>query len=122
MFRDAARARSGRLDFLMNAHPTDRDYLVDRFSIAEAYLCAVLNWTVRRRSISRPGGPSTTIFAGWRETVWGAGLEADAGSEGITVSMIELREDSVARDASAWPGVLLWGDARRLIRRTVVPM
>jgi glutathione S-transferase len=39
-----AKTRS-RLDFL-NAHLTGRDYLVDRFSVADAYLCAVLNWTM----------------------------------------------------------------------------
>jgi len=34
-----------RLDFL-NAHLTGRDHLVDHFSVADAYLCAVLNWTM----------------------------------------------------------------------------
>lgn len=34
-----------RLDFL-NAHLADREFLVDRFSVADAYLCAVLNWTL----------------------------------------------------------------------------
>jgi glutathione S-transferase len=33
-----------RLDFL-NAHLTGREFLLDRFSIADAYLCTVLNWT-----------------------------------------------------------------------------
>ena len=43
--RDRALARSrSRLDFL-NAHLTGREFLVDRFSVADAYLCAVLNWT-----------------------------------------------------------------------------
>lgn len=34
-----------RLDFL-NAHLTGREFLVDRFSVADAYLCTVLNWTM----------------------------------------------------------------------------
>jgi glutathione S-transferase len=33
-----------RLDFL-NGHLTSREFLLDRFSIADAYLCTVLNWT-----------------------------------------------------------------------------
>ena len=33
-----------RLDFL-NGHLTGREFLLDRFSIADAYLCTVLNWT-----------------------------------------------------------------------------
>ena len=39
-------AREGakeRLDFL-NSHLAGRDYLIDRFSVADAYLMAVLNW------------------------------------------------------------------------------
>jgi glutathione S-transferase len=39
-------AREGakeRLDFL-NTHLTGREYLIDRFSVADAYLMAVLNW------------------------------------------------------------------------------
>lgn len=33
-----------RLDFL-EAHLTGRHFLLDRFSVADAYLCTVLNWT-----------------------------------------------------------------------------
>jgi len=33
-----------RLD-LLNAHLTGREFLLDRFSVADAYLCTVLNWT-----------------------------------------------------------------------------
>ncbi len=33
-----------RLDFL-NGHLTGREFLLDRFSVADAYLCTVLNWT-----------------------------------------------------------------------------
>jgi glutathione S-transferase len=33
-----------RLDFL-NAHLSGREFLLDRFSVADAYLCTVLNWT-----------------------------------------------------------------------------
>lgn len=43
-FHALAKSRS-RLDFL-SAHLTGREFLVDRFSVADAYLCAVLNWTV----------------------------------------------------------------------------
>lgn len=38
-----AKSRS-RLDFL-NGHLTGREFLLDRFSVADAYLCTVLNWT-----------------------------------------------------------------------------
>ena len=38
-----ARSRA-RLDFL-NGHLTGRKFLLDRFSVADAYLCTVLNWT-----------------------------------------------------------------------------
>jgi glutathione S-transferase len=34
-----------RLNYLNN-HLTGRDYLLDRFSVADAYLYAILNWTV----------------------------------------------------------------------------
>jgi glutathione S-transferase len=33
-----------RLDFL-NTHLTGREFLLERFSVADAYLCTVLNWT-----------------------------------------------------------------------------
>lgn len=33
-----------RLNFL-NGHLTGREFLLDRFSVADAYLCTVLNWT-----------------------------------------------------------------------------
>ncbi|MDO8321344.1 MAG: glutathione binding-like protein [Phenylobacterium sp.] len=39
----AREAAPGRLAYL-DAHLTDRDYLLDRFSVADAYLTAVLNW------------------------------------------------------------------------------
>jgi glutathione S-transferase len=38
-----AKSRS-RLDFL-NDYLTGREFLLDRFSVADAYLCTVLNWT-----------------------------------------------------------------------------
>jgi len=38
-----AKSRS-RLDFL-DGHLTGREFLLDRFSVADAYLCTVLNWT-----------------------------------------------------------------------------
>lgn len=34
-----------RLDFL-DRHLTGRDFLLNRFSVADAYLCTILNWTV----------------------------------------------------------------------------
>jgi len=33
-----------RLDYL-NGHLTERLFLLDRFSVADAYLCSILNWT-----------------------------------------------------------------------------
>ncbi len=39
-----------RLDYL-NDHLTGRDYLLDRFSVADAYLFTVLNWTLAVPSI-----------------------------------------------------------------------
>jgi glutathione S-transferase len=41
--RTLAKSRS-RLDFL-NGHLSGREFLLDRFSVADAYLCTVLNWT-----------------------------------------------------------------------------
>ena len=38
-----AKAKS-RLDYL-NGHLTERQFLLDRFTVADAYLCSVLNWT-----------------------------------------------------------------------------
>ena len=44
----ARRKAPQRLTFLSN-HLSGRDYLLDRFSVADAYLATVLNWSVATR-------------------------------------------------------------------------
>jgi len=42
--RDAARARAAKPMGVLSRHLAARDFLEDRFSVADAYLLAVLNW------------------------------------------------------------------------------
>ena len=88
-----AKSRS-RLDFL-NSHLTGREFLLDRFSIADAYLCAVLNWT-------KP----TQVDLGWFDKIVPCGirdagvtsLSAETGRQ-VTVAEVLLPAERALADA-----------------------
>jgi len=60
--RDWSRELAGKRFGLLEAHLTGRNYLLDSFSVADAYLLAVLNWT-EYAGLSLEGWPA---LKAWR--------------------------------------------------------
>lgn len=58
----AVQTGTSRLDYL-NAHLDGRDYLLDRFSVADAYLITVLNWTAATPQIDLAKWPAIKAYA-----------------------------------------------------------
>jgi glutathione S-transferase len=59
----AAETGASRLDYL-NAHLDGREFLLDRFSVADAYLVTVLNWTMATPQIDLAKWPALDAYAG----------------------------------------------------------
>ncbi|RYY47457.1 MAG: glutathione S-transferase, partial [Sphingomonadales bacterium] len=63
--RIAARGRVTRPFAVLSSHLDGRDFLEDRFSVADAYLLAVLNWC----EFSRVAIADWPVLLAWRDTL-----------------------------------------------------